>query len=71
MKPLLTVSHLNKSYGKITAVRNVFFQLYPGQVLGIVGESGSGKSTLLNTISGYLSLNSGEVTYIDRNNITI
>lgn len=71
MKPLLTVSHLNKSYGKIPAVRNVSFQLYPGQVLGIVGESGSGKSTLLSTISGYLPLDAGEVTYINRENTTL
>ena len=34
----------------IWGVRDVNFQLYPGEILGIVGESGSGKSTLLKTL---------------------
>ena len=34
----------------IWGVRDVSFQLYPGEIQGIVGESGSGKSTLLKTL---------------------
>jgi putative phosphonate transport system ATP-binding protein len=61
--PLLSVEALNKSFGRQQACRDVSFDLWPGEVLGIVGESGSGKSTLLNAIAGRLSIDSGKVLY--------
>jgi putative phosphonate transport system ATP-binding protein len=61
--PLLSVEVLNKSFGRQQACRDVSFDLWPGEVLGIVGESGSGKSTLLNAIAGRLSVDSGKVLY--------
>ena len=33
--------------GSVTALKDVSFELYPGEILGIVGESGSGKSTIV------------------------
>jgi ABC-type dipeptide/oligopeptide/nickel transport system ATPase component len=42
--PLLSVEHLNISFGASRAVRDLSFSIEPGEALGLVGESGSGKS---------------------------
>lgn len=59
--PLLKVSNLTRNYGSHIGCRNVSFDLWPGEVLGIVGESGSGKSTLLSCLSARLEPTSGTV----------
>lgn len=61
--PLLRVSNLSKSYGDFAAVRDVDFELHPGEILGIVGESGAGKSTLLQCLAGRLAPSTGGIEY--------
>lgn len=63
---LLDVQDLTILYGARTGCREVSFQLFPGEVMGIVGESGSGKSTLLNAVSGQLAPTAGQVLYDTR-----
>lgn len=50
-RPLVVAQNINKSYGPVTALKEVNATVYPGEVLGIVGESGSGKSTLLRMLN--------------------
>ncbi|MDR2340638.1 MAG: phosphonate C-P lyase system protein PhnK [Deltaproteobacteria bacterium] len=64
--PLIRAEGISKSFGGIRALRDVGFELYPGEVLGIVGESGSGKTTLLNILSGALAPDSGELFLLGR-----
>jgi putative phosphonate transport system ATP-binding protein len=61
--PILEVIGLTKHYGDRIGCRDVNFELWPGEVLGIVGESGSGKTTLLNCLAGRLDTTSGRVVY--------
>ncbi|PWC44328.1 phosphonate C-P lyase system protein PhnK [Azospirillum sp. TSO22-1] len=66
MTPLLQVSGLTRMYGNRVGCRDVSFELWPGEVMGIVGESGSGKSTLLSCLSARLEPTSGTVAYDTR-----
>lgn len=66
MTPLLQVKNIEKNYGARLGCKDVSFDLYPGEVMGIVGESGSGKSTLLNCLAGHLEPDQGEVLFNTR-----
>jgi branched-chain amino acid transport system ATP-binding protein len=61
MSAVLEVSNLRKSFGGITAVNGVSFDVHEGEILGIIGPNGSGKSTLFNCVLGQLTPNDGEV----------
>jgi putative phosphonate transport system ATP-binding protein len=63
--PILSVRELTKLYGARVGCRNVNFDLWPGEVLGIVGESGSGKTTVLAACSGRLRDITGSVRFCD------
>ncbi len=73
--PLLAVDNLSVSFrthhGLLSAVEEVSFSLYPGDILGVVGESGSGKTVTVSALVGLLPDNgrvtSGEVVYGGRN----
>lgn len=66
MTPLFQVKNIAKNYGNRMGCKDVSFELFPGEVMGIVGESGSGKSTLLNCMAGHLEPDQGEVLFNTR-----
>jgi peptide/nickel transport system ATP-binding protein len=67
---MLRLDDVSKTYhvgsfgrGRLTAVRDVSFELRPGEVLSVIGESGSGKSTIGRMILRLLAPSSGSITY--------
>ena len=60
-EPLIVVRNLNKSFPGVHALKDVKFDLYPGEVHTLVGENGAGKSTLMKVLSGVYQKDSGEV----------
>ncbi|WP_315743747.1 MULTISPECIES: ABC transporter ATP-binding protein [unclassified Bradyrhizobium] len=61
MTAVLDVREMKKSFGGITAVNGVSFDVQEGEILGLIGPNGCGKSTLFNCILGQLVPSSGEV----------
>jgi simple sugar transport system ATP-binding protein len=58
---VLRVEHVAKSFGPITALRDLNLRLGKGEVLGLIGDNGSGKSTLIKTICGFHKPDSGRM----------
>ena len=58
---MLRLDNLNVYYGESHILRNVSFQLEPGQVLCLMGRNGVGKTTTLKTIMGLLKPKAGRV----------
>ena len=60
------VEKLVKTFGGLTAVNGVSFEVQEGEIFGLIGPNGSGKTTLFNMISGVYTPTSGKVIYNDR-----
>jgi ribose transport system ATP-binding protein len=60
---LLNVERVSKSFAGVTVLREVSFDIRPGEVLALVGENGAGKSTVLSLITGLLTPDSGAIRY--------
>lgn len=58
---ILTVSNLQKNFGKVTVLKNISLSVENGEVVSIIGSSGSGKSTLLRCINQLETPDAGEI----------
>src|SRR6266567_8408909 len=59
--PLLTVSGLSVSYGRLRALENVDLSVQSGELVALAGENGAGKTTLVRCIAGDVVPASGEI----------
>jgi len=58
---VLRVEHITKSFGPVTALRDVSLHLKKGEVLGLLGDNGAGKSTLIKILCGFQKQGSGKM----------
>lgn len=66
--PIISIQGVNKFYGQVTALNNVYLDVYPGEKVVIIGPSGSGKSTLLRSINRLESVDYGAI-FVDGQNV--
>ncbi len=58
---IITVSSLNKSYGKKKVLEDVSFEIEEGAIVGLLGPNGCGKTTLIKILTGLIKDHTGTV----------
>ncbi|WP_282936514.1 ABC-F family ATP-binding cassette domain-containing protein [Paenibacillus sp. RC67] len=66
---LLEVYDMSHAYGDKTLYKNVHFELYKGEHLGVVGQNGTGKSTLISILTGETIPDKGSIKWQSNINI--
>ena len=62
-EPMLRMDKLTKRFGGVQALKDVSFDVFRGDVLGIIGPNGSGKTTIVNAITGFITPTSGKIFF--------
>ncbi|MGN6585192.1 MAG: ATP-binding cassette domain-containing protein [Rhizobiaceae bacterium] len=60
---VLRAEHVSKSFGQVTALRDINLTLRKGEVLGLLGDNGAGKSTLIKILTGFHQPTSGQLYF--------
>ncbi|WP_455628074.1 ABC transporter ATP-binding protein [Parabacteroides chinchillae] len=56
------VQHINKSYGGVSALRDISLEIKPGELFGLIGPDGAGKTSLFRILTTLLLADSGYAT---------
>ena len=62
--PAVMVRGLTKSYGNVTAVRGVDFEIRTGEIFALLGPNGAGKTTTVEILEGYRHRDGGDVSVL-------
>lgn len=62
MENAVSVQNISKNFGKVEAVRDVSFDVYPGEIFGMLGPNGAGKTTSIRIMLDIFKTNNGKVS---------
>ena len=66
MKSIISVRNLTKKYNELTAIDDLSFDVYEGEILGLLGPNGSGKSTTINCLLSLLNFQHGSIKILGK-----
>ncbi len=66
MNNVISVKNLTKKYKNLTAIDNLSFDVYEGEILGLLGPNGSGKSTTINCLLSLLIFEHGIIKIFNK-----
>ena len=61
LNPRLSIRSITKSFGNNLVLKNVNFDLFPGEVTSFIGANGAGKTTLVKILAGIHNFEEGEI----------
>lgn len=64
MQPVVRVSQIRKTYGKLVAVDEVSFDVEPGKIFGLIGPNGAGKTTTMECVEGLRRPDRGSISVL-------
>lgn len=62
-KNILSIENLHVQIGKQMILHDISFDIKQGSMVGVIGPNGCGKTTLLNTISGFVPVDTGTISF--------
>jgi len=63
MTGLLSLRNIGKSFGGLSALSGISFDVRPGEIVGVIGPNGAGKTTLFNVVTAIYLPTAGEVVF--------
>ncbi len=64
--PILEARNLYRSFGAVTAAKDINIRIQSGEVVGVIGSNGAGKTTFINMVTGFLPPTAGEILFNGR-----